>query len=133
MAASASASAALLLRLALVAAAALALASPASAQLPNFRMALPPDVDPEKKMDVQAGYELLSRSEHLRSCFSPPHLIAARSNAPAPSEIPHRAPPPKKKQQAARRALWRALQGLIPLLRRALGAAALQEQAGVQG
>jgi hypothetical protein len=45
------------LRLALVAAVALALAS---AQLPNFRMALPPDVDLAKRMDVQAGYELLS-------------------------------------------------------------------------
>jgi hypothetical protein len=27
------------------------------AQLPNFRMALPPDVDPNRKLDVQPGYE----------------------------------------------------------------------------
>lgn len=37
----------------------LALASGAArAQLPNFRMALPPDVDPNKKLDTQPGYEL---------------------------------------------------------------------------
>jgi hypothetical protein len=29
----------------------------AHAQLPNFRMALPPDVDPNKKLDTQPGYE----------------------------------------------------------------------------
>lgn len=51
------AAAPLLLPLALVAAFALA---GARAQLPNFRMALPPDVDLDKKMDTQAGYELLS-------------------------------------------------------------------------
>lgn len=29
----------------------------ANAQLPNFRMALPPDVDPNKRLDTQPGYE----------------------------------------------------------------------------
>ena len=36
----------------------LLLAAGAHAQLPNFRMALPPDVDPNNKLDVQPGYEL---------------------------------------------------------------------------
>jgi hypothetical protein len=33
-------------------------AMPARAQKPNPRMALPPDVDPDKKINVQPGYEL---------------------------------------------------------------------------
>lgn len=42
----------------LVCTALIVLAAQASAQLPNLRVGLPPDVDANKRLDVQQGYSL---------------------------------------------------------------------------
>jgi hypothetical protein len=56
--AAAAAAAAARLLLLVVLAGVLLLTPAARAQLPNLRMALPPDVDPNNRLDTQPGYEL---------------------------------------------------------------------------